>query len=242
MELSPRQKIILEMAIEDYIKTAEPISSFGFLDKHDLGLCSATIRNDMLYLTRHRYFSQPYSSSGRVPTDKGYKFLVDTLINSRRRNYVSLLNRLESVGNDSDDLFLYSQRLLKELSYFSPGLFLSYSFDKDLFWRGGWEELILQPEFEEDKKDFRKNFLKFLDQTEKDFRRVSFDNNFNEVKVFIGKENPHSSKNDFSLIVTKTHFPKTKKGFGFALLGPKRMPYRRNLDIFHTLSDFFTNI
>ena len=80
MTLDERKRKILQAIIDDYIDTAEPIGSRTIARKHELGLSSATIRNEMADLEEMGYLAQPHTSSGRVPSDKGYRLYVDQLM------------------------------------------------------------------------------------------------------------------------------------------------------------------
>ena len=79
-ELSLREKEILKVLINEYILTAQPVSSKGIADRYGLGISSATIRNSMQDLEEKGLLRQPHHSAGRVPTDKGYRVYVDSLI------------------------------------------------------------------------------------------------------------------------------------------------------------------
>lgn len=79
-ELTDRKKAILRSIVDDYIHTAQPVGSRSISKKHELGLSSATIRNEMADLEELGYLAQPHTSAGRVPSDKGYRFYVDNLV------------------------------------------------------------------------------------------------------------------------------------------------------------------
>jgi len=79
-KLSERKMQILKTLVDDYIKTAQPVGSRTISRKHELGLSSATIRNEMADLEEMGYISQSHTSAGRVPSDKGYRFYVDHLM------------------------------------------------------------------------------------------------------------------------------------------------------------------
>ncbi|HHW00502.1 MAG TPA: heat-inducible transcription repressor HrcA [Clostridiaceae bacterium] len=83
MLLDDRKQRILQAIIDDYISTAEPVGSRTVARKHELGLSSATIRNEMADLEEMGYLSQPHTSAGRIPSDKGYRFYVDKLMKVR---------------------------------------------------------------------------------------------------------------------------------------------------------------
>ena len=80
MSLSDRQLKILEAIINDYIQTAEPIGSRTIAKKYGMGISSATIRNEMSDLEDMGFITQPHTSSGRVPSQKGYRFYVDSMM------------------------------------------------------------------------------------------------------------------------------------------------------------------
>ncbi|MCL2405256.1 MAG: heat-inducible transcriptional repressor HrcA [Defluviitaleaceae bacterium] len=80
MTLSDRQLRILEAIINDYIHTAEPIGSRTIAKKYGMGISSATIRNEMSDLEDMGFITQPHTSSGRVPSEKGYRFYVDSMM------------------------------------------------------------------------------------------------------------------------------------------------------------------
>ena len=80
MELDNRKEKILKSLIDEYIETADPVSSAGLISKYLLNISSATVRNEMLELEKMGYLEKPYSSSGRVPSKMGYRYYVDKLI------------------------------------------------------------------------------------------------------------------------------------------------------------------
>ena len=80
MELNERKRKILNTIINEYISTAEPIGSRHIAKHADLGLSSATIRNEMADLEEMGYLEQPHTSAGRIPSDKGYRFYVNELM------------------------------------------------------------------------------------------------------------------------------------------------------------------
>ncbi len=80
MELNDRKKLILQAIVDEYISSAEPVGSRIISKKNDLGLSSATIRNEMADLEEMGYLVQPHTSAGRIPTDAGYRFYVNSLM------------------------------------------------------------------------------------------------------------------------------------------------------------------
>ncbi len=78
--LGERKRMVLRAIIDNYIETAEPVGSRTIARKHGLGVSSATIRNEMADLEETGYLHQPHVSAGRIPSDKGYRFYVDALV------------------------------------------------------------------------------------------------------------------------------------------------------------------
>jgi heat-inducible transcriptional repressor len=78
--LTERQKLILALVIRDYIDTAQPVGSASLVQKYNLDISSATVRNEMVALTEEGYLRQPYTSAGRVPTEDGYRYFVRQLM------------------------------------------------------------------------------------------------------------------------------------------------------------------
>ena len=105
--LDDRKKQVLQAIVEEYINTAEPVSSNGILKKYNLDCSSATIRNDMAELEKIGFLDKPHTSSGRVPSAKGYRFYVDELlkddnISVEEIKYIS--DKLETKVNEIEDL------------------------------------------------------------------------------------------------------------------------------------------
>jgi heat-inducible transcriptional repressor len=109
---------VLRAIVADFVSTKEPIGSKTLVERHHLGVSSATVRNDMAVLEAEGYITQPHTSSGRVPTEKGYREFVDRLDDikpmsaSERR---AILMFLES-GVDLDDVLRRAVRLLAQLT------------------------------------------------------------------------------------------------------------------------------
>src|SRR5947207_12224168 len=77
--LDDRKAAVLRAVVREYIETAQPVGSTHVARTTDLGVSPATVRNEMALLERDGYLTQPHTSAGRVPTDKGYRFFVDQL-------------------------------------------------------------------------------------------------------------------------------------------------------------------
>jgi len=118
MALDERKLDILRAIVEDYVSTQEPVGSKSLAEGHALGVSPATIRNDMAALEEEGYITQPHTSAGRIPTDKGYRLFVDRLSSVKplsgpeRRAIRTFLDG----AIDLDDVVRRTVRLLAQLT------------------------------------------------------------------------------------------------------------------------------
>src|SRR5215475_9867562 len=119
-ELSPRSGRILATVVRHYIHTGEPVASVVVARHGALGVSSATIRSVLSRLEEQGFVRQPHTSSGRVPTDRGYRFYVDLLLESRRTGRsVSLVEarlRRDGSGTSIDTLLPQVTHVLSQTS------------------------------------------------------------------------------------------------------------------------------
>lgn len=94
MQLDERKTKILQAIIRNYLETGEPVGSRTISKYTDLNLSSATIRNEMADLEEMGYIIQPHTSAGRIPSDKGYRFYVDTMMETKEREVVEMKEML----------------------------------------------------------------------------------------------------------------------------------------------------
>jgi heat-inducible transcriptional repressor len=109
---------VLRAIVADFVATKEPIGSKSLVERHNLGVSSATVRNDMAVLEAEGYIAQPHTSSGRVPTEKGYREFVDRLDGIKPLSVAerrAIQSFLES-GVDLDDVLRRAVRLLAQLT------------------------------------------------------------------------------------------------------------------------------
>jgi heat-inducible transcriptional repressor len=113
-----RRLAVLRAIVEDYVATEEPVGSKALVERHRLGVSPATVRNDMAALEDDGYITQPHTSAGRVPTDKGYRLFVDRLTTvkpmstAEKRAIATFLNG----AVDLDDVVNRSVRTLAQLT------------------------------------------------------------------------------------------------------------------------------
>src|SRR5579859_3956267 len=116
--LDRRRLDVLRAIVQDYVTTQEPVGSKALVERHNLGVSPATIRNDMAALEDEGYIHQPHTSAGRVPTDKGYRLFVDRLssvkpLSSAER---SAIHAFLGGAVDLDDVISRTVRLLAQIT------------------------------------------------------------------------------------------------------------------------------
>lgn len=113
-----RRLDVLRAIVEDYVQSREPVGSKNLLDRHDLGVSAATIRNDMAALEEEGLIVAPHTSSGRVPTEKGYRRFVDEIseIKPLSRAERDAINKILDTSSDLEEMLHSTVRLLAKLT------------------------------------------------------------------------------------------------------------------------------
>jgi transcriptional regulator of heat shock response len=189
--MEKRQEKLLKLIVKEYVKTAEPISSQYLSEKYNLDICSATIRLDMAELTEGGYLLKPHTSSGRVPTEKAYRFFIRKIsepkLSQNTEKKIEKIFEKKEKENVAHDLGRFLSSTSKNVSL----LF----FGEEATWQG-LSLLFSQPEFYDlhEILDFTRAFEDIFESLRMGVE-MDFDDFFEEeeendddVKVFIGKE------------------------------------------------------
>ena len=120
--LDDRKKRVLQAIVEEYINTAEPVSSNALTNNYGLNYSSATIRNEMADLEKKGYLDKTHTSSGRIPSEKGYRYYVDELINDNdisleEIKYIS--SKLETKVTEIEDLTKLTATTISEVTHYT---------------------------------------------------------------------------------------------------------------------------
>ncbi|MEC4678743.1 MAG: heat-inducible transcription repressor HrcA, partial [Nitrospirota bacterium] len=122
VNLDKRSRLILRAIVLSYIKNAQPVGSHSITKHYDFGVGSATIRNIMSNLEEDGYLSHPHTSAGRIPTEKGYRFYVDTLFEEKTflENKDQIILEAESLvqREDASQLLQDTSKLLSDLTHY----------------------------------------------------------------------------------------------------------------------------
>ena len=121
-DLDDRKKKILQAIVEEYIDTAQPVSSGSLVKNYDLNCSSATIRNEMAELEEIGFLDKPHTSAGRVPSQRGYRYYIDELLRddnltAKEMNYIK--QKLEIKVNELEDLTKIATSTISELTHYT---------------------------------------------------------------------------------------------------------------------------
>ena len=237
INLKDRNSSILKALIKEYTRTGEPVASEILNAKYCLGVSSATIRNDFVVLTEEGYLYKPYISSGRVPTDKAWKFFIDTIFeenNSLKQLEKKIKNQLSKIkfrlANHRNSV-KGIKKLLDVISEESHSFCFCYLLEEDEIIEQGLKYMFVGM-FEEELLTcaFFQQIAESLERLDEKLKNIKINEN---PLVLIGKENPFMKSDQFSSLLSIVSKPKAILG----ILGPKRMLYKKNIAILRAVSN-----
>lgn len=235
-ELSERQKQILEAVIKEYVETAEPVGSENLVDKHGLGISSATVRNEMVTLTDYGYLAKPHTSAGRIPTPLGFRFFIKELMQEENLPVVSevaIKQRLWDARRDLDSLL---RSTVAALADETKDLSMALTSDNRIF-SAGASNLLGNVEFWD--IDVARTTLRLLDEIESInaiVGRVPFDQQFG---MLLGDELGFPLLSGCGLVVAHFETPRNIRG-SLVVLGPVRQNYSRVIPLLKYFRDLVT--
>lgn len=228
MPMNDRQKEILIFLIQEYIKSAQPVGSTLLAEKSEMGLSSATYRNELAALEEEGYLTQPHTSAGRIPTEKAYKFYAQECLSKKTydtRDVEKFKLQLKQDLESDTRLKSIAKRLV-EMSHQA----VIVAFNKDEMYYTGLSQLFAQPEFSEQKAIV--SVSSAVDQLDKVIDQVF--EQVENIEVMVGENNPFSKS--CATIVGKFKLKDGQSGI-FAILGPMRMDYEKNLKLLGEVKD-----
>ena len=262
-DANTRNDVILDLIVRSYIDTAEPVGSRNISRHFDIGLSPASVRNVMADLEEHGYLKQPHTSAGRVPTDHGYRYWVDSLMQPEEldekekaliqaglqkvRTIEGLAEKIckiisELTGN-TVVVYIKNLKRVSFLNYLLEELVETqklndfFEEEPELFIDGA-SRMFEQPEFQDLAK--MRMLLHAFDEKE-DFLHALMREAVEEegVHVRIGHENDRSDLEDVSLVAKDCYLSRTPIG-GVAVVGPTRMKYPRVVAVVDYVADSVT--
>lgn len=185
IDLTARQVRILRSVIEEFINTAQPVGSETIDRKYSIGVSPATIRNELVYLTKQGYLKKVHSSAGRMPTPLAFKLYVNELMKEKELSVADEVSTKERIWNSrkqKEDLLRSGTKLLADRS---NALGITLTADRTIY-HAGYANLLNMPEFYD--IDVVRNVLSLIEEAaliEEIFESV---NSENPIHLVFGPE------------------------------------------------------
>lgn len=229
-----KEKNLLNYIIREHLKTGQPVGSDLLVERYGLKFSPATIRNKMADLENEGYLTHPYTSAGRIPTEKGYYFYLENFLKDEEpdERIKIILKKIRQQFKKSPTSLL--KEIAKILAEVSKETVLVASAPDDVYFTG-LANLFNQPEFKE--LNLIHNLSQVIDHFDEQMEDI-FDQIDEQIKIFVGHKNPFSNK--CTTIITRYHFPKGSKGV-IGILGPMRMDYDYNLALLKYIKELISN-
>jgi len=228
--ISVRKKFILETIIKEHVKTAAPVSSGCLVEKYQLGISPATVRNEMMELEEQDYIYQPHTSAGRVPTEKAYELFSGILVSSGKSGRLQAVEEktLEQLFNREEAAYKQTAKAIAEMSHEA----VFWAFHKNDLYYTGLANLFVQPEFRQ--LEIVSDVSGIIDRLE-DIIDENFESFLPGEQILVGSKNPFG--NFLSAVMVK--YTDNKQTGIFGILGPMRMNYDRNLALIRFIKNKF---
>ena len=160
-ELSERQTKILKAIIEEYMEIAAPVGSENLERKHELGVSPATIRNEMVRLTKAGFLKQLHSSAGRIPTKQAFRFYIDRLMEEKKLSVTDEVAAREKVWDSRFNFDKLMHEATRGLAEKAKTLAVAATDDGNVY-HAGYANILTMPEFYD--IDVTRTILEMLDQ------------------------------------------------------------------------------
>lgn len=238
-----RQDEILKYLIKLYIQEGKPVSSSYLKDRYHLPFSSATLRNIMEELEELGFLVHIHTSSGRIPTQRGFRYYVNFLIDleevkEARDNLLQTIDESLRYIEELDRLLDEASRIISELTHYA-GFSLSED-HKDRLYFSGARFIVEQPDFE-DINTLRKIFATFEEKSFLFWKFLEEKLSEEDTSVFIGNEISLEDINSCSLVISSLRLKKNKKAV-LGVLGPMRMNYACTIVRLKTLRNYLIQL
>ncbi|MCM8776036.1 MAG: heat-inducible transcriptional repressor HrcA [Candidatus Omnitrophica bacterium] len=251
--LSARQQSILNRVIDLYIDTGQPVGSKaitdGYQERYHASFSPATVRYEMGYLEEQGYLTHPHTSSGRVPTDLGYRYYVDHSLQPEDlpRNAFQELEEVPPLNMWQSGAFIHNAcRLLSKLTEEVTVMLIPGSAEADLdqperlrLLVTGTAFLLKQPEFQDIQKV--REFFSFMEDEVQLKNLLAERTEGDRVSVTIGRENEVSALSECA-VVSIAYFSGERRYGLIAVLGPTRMRYGRAVSCVDRMAKFLSRV
>lgn len=231
--MTEREATLLLGLVTEYIRSGQPVGSVALARSPQLDCSPATIRADLHELEQGGYIFQPHTSAGRVPTDSGYRFFVDH-VRARKvalTEQERLKHQFETLVAAHQHLAQITARFLAQLT--ETAAVSSQSQPREIF-ESGLRELV--QEAPENNLDELKELSTLLQQLDERLHDRLLPTSSGGANVFIGQEIPFMAARHSSMVVREVELSDGQV-MTLVVLGPKRMPYQRNVALLNAVAD-----
>ncbi len=233
--LDTRRKKVLQAIVEAYIETVSPVSSQAIAQRLRWRISAATVRNVMAQLDEMSLLWQPHTSAGRIPTNKGYRYYINSLLGVEQLTPQEreLIESQYPQPNKAFDELL--TQILRILSNFSGYTALAFSsFGKDRLYVERVSYILEYPEFQNTQK--LQAILRTFEKGEPLLRIMKDDLDSEGVRVHIGRENPYADIQECSLVISNFKIRNRSMGT-LGIIGPLRMSYAKVISTVSYMSE-----
>ncbi len=221
MELTNRQKEILSAIIKEFMEEAEEVGSLSLVEKYDLGVSSATIRNEMVKLMNLGLLEKSHISSGRLPTDQALRLYVSNILERDSLNPLISVEIRQGIYRDRFEKNVVIKSILEILSKETEALVFMVLGDEDRYF--GVSQLLKYQEFKDiDRLTTIFNIL----EDETYLRNLVTKYSSSGVSLLIGKESGIGNMSECAVAFTRIPFWDKKDSF-VGIIGSKRMDYSK---------------
>ncbi|MBI4059026.1 hypothetical protein HY404_02170 [Candidatus Microgenomates bacterium] len=222
-ELTPRQAHILKALIEEYIEAAEPVGSETLEKKYSLGVSPATIRNEMVALTRSGFLKQTFSSAGRIPTSRGLRFYVQQLMDEKQLSVTEEVSAKERIKDSKRDVDHVMREATRALAQSTGTLAIGALEDDDSIWHAGYAKILEKPEFYN--IDVTSHVLAILEEVKR-IQELFFEKLPGEpVAILFGEELGWPYFEPIGIVATKFLIGNKGRHCAVGVVGPARLPF-----------------
>jgi len=222
--MNNRKQKLLNLVIDNYVATAEPVGSRFLLSSGKLDCGEATIRNELRLLEEEGYLTHPHTSAGRMPTEKGYRHYLDNL-DKKKIKISKKDNDILGMSVKSDKDYKNSRKKLAKVLVELSDQAVLLAFSPDSVYYTGLSNLFSKPEFSE--LQMVADISQIFDHCE-DCLQDFFDQVDEEPQIFIGKE--HAFGDMLTVVASQFSNEEVEDGL-IMLMGPMRMDYKKNLGL-----------
>lgn len=222
-ELTDRQTKILKAIIEEYMKTAEPVGSEALEKKYELGVSPATIRNEMIQLTKEKYLKQPYTSAGRVPTPSAFKFYVSQLMKEEKLSVAEEVAAKEKIWDARHDFDKLMREATRALAGQTRALAVAATKKGDVY-HAGYANILEAPEFYD--IDVTRTILSILEESQSLLNLFAKSFGEEPTHLLLGEELGYEFLEPCGMVFTHFEAGPEKSG-SLGVIGPCRLYYPR---------------